>query len=145
MKKGMNVWKVLFCELKVFYCVQYCFLWPVYVWRTPLNSLKISKLRKLTVLRFQSAVLGLAAQSCLTLCNPMDCSPPGSSVHAILQARIWECVARSSSRGSSWPRDRTQASHIVGRFFSVWVTREDFVELPTILGIKFISISSYLF
>ena len=48
------------------------------------------------------------AQSCLTLCDPMDCSLPGSSAHGILEARILEWVARSSSRGSSQPRDRTQ-------------------------------------
>ena len=46
-------------------------------------------------------------QLCLTLCDPMDCSPPGSSVHGILQARILEWVAISSSRGSSQPRDQT--------------------------------------
>ena len=46
----------------------------------------------------------------------MDCSPPGSSVHGILQARILEWVAMSSSRGSSWPRDWTQVSCIAGRF-----------------------------
>ena len=51
--------------------------------------------------------LGAAAQSCPTLCDPLDCSPPGSSVHAISQARILEWVAISFSRGSSWPRDRT--------------------------------------
>ena len=49
----------------------------------------------------------LVAQSCLTLCKPMDCSPPGSSVHGILQASILEWVAMSFSRGSSKPRDRT--------------------------------------
>ena len=47
------------------------------------------------------------AQSCLTLCNSMDCSPPGSSVHGILQARILEQVAISFSRGSSRHRDQT--------------------------------------
>ena len=47
----------------------------------------------------------LVAQSCLTLCDPMDCSPPGSSVHEIFQARILEWVAISFSRGSSQPRD----------------------------------------
>ena len=46
-------------------------------------------------------------QSCSTLCDPMDWSPPGSSVHGMLQARILEWVAISSSRGSSPPRDRT--------------------------------------
>ena len=44
-------------------------------------------------------------QLCLILCDPMDCSPPGSSIHRILQARILEWVAISSSRGSSQPRD----------------------------------------
>ena len=44
----------------------------------------------------------LVTQSCLTLCNPMDCGPPGSFVHGILQVRILEWVARPSSRGSSW-------------------------------------------
>ena len=47
------------------------------------------------------------AQSCLTLCSPMDCSPPGSSVHRILQARILEWAATSCSRGASRPGDRT--------------------------------------
>ena len=51
-------------------------------------------------------------QSCLTLCDPMDHSPPGSSVHEILQARILEWVAMPSSRGSSWPRDWTWVSYV---------------------------------
>ena len=51
-----------------------------------------------------------------TLCNPMDCYPPGFSVHGILQARIWEWVAIPFSRRSSQPRDRTQVSRIAGRF-----------------------------
>ena len=52
------------------------------------------------------------AQSYLTLCNPMDCSPPDSSVHGILQARILERVAMPFSRGSSRPRDGTQVSYV---------------------------------
>ena len=64
-------------------------------------------------------------QSCPTLFNPLDWSPPGSSVHGILQASILECIAMPSSRGSSWPRDRTQVSCIAGGFFTVWATRED--------------------
>ena len=59
-------------------------------------------------------------QSCLTLCDPRDCSLPGSSVHGILQARILEWVAISFSRGSSWTSDRTQVSFIAGRFFTIW-------------------------
>ena len=61
----------------------------------------------------------LVAQSCLTLCDLKDCSPPGSSVRGILQARILEWVAMPSSRGSSQPRDRTQVSCIVGGFFTI--------------------------
>ena len=59
----------------------------------------------------------LAAQSPPTLCDAMDCSPRGSSVHGILQARILEEVAIAFSRGSSQPRDRTHVSYIscIGR------------------------------
>ena len=64
------------------------------------------------------------AQLCPTLRDPMDCSLPGSSVHGIFQARILEWVAISFSRKSSRPRDWTQVSHIVGRCFTVWATRE---------------------
>ena len=61
----------------------------------------------------------LVAQSCLTLCNPLDCSSPGSSVHGILQAKILEWVAIPFSRESSQSRDRTQVSCIADRFFTV--------------------------
>ena len=66
-------------------------------------------------------------QSCLTLCDPMDCSPPGSSVHGIFQARTPEWVAISFSRGSSWTRDQTSISYILclGRqVLYHWATRE---------------------
>ena len=55
---------------------------------------------------------------------PMDGSPPGSSVHGILQERVLEWVVISSSRGSSQPRDWTLVSCITGRFFTIWATRE---------------------
>ena len=64
------------------------------------------------------------AQSCPTLCDSMDCSLPGSSVHGIFQAIVLEWIAISVSSRSSWPRDRTQVSHIVDRRFTVWATRE---------------------
>ena len=64
------------------------------------------------------------AQLCPTLCNPVDCSLPGFSIHGIFQARILEWVAVSFSRGYSWPRGWTQVSCIVGRRFTLWVTRE---------------------
>ena len=59
------------------------------------------------------------AQSCPTLCNPME-----YTAHGILQARILEWVVFPFSRGSSQPRDQTQVSHITGRFFTSWTTRE---------------------
>ena len=64
-------------------------------------------------------------QLCPTLWDPMDCRPPGSSVHGIFQARILEWVAISFSRRSSWPRDWTWVSPIVGRHFTIWETRKD--------------------
>ena len=64
------------------------------------------------------------AQSCPTLCDPMDCSLQRSTVHGIFQARVLEWAAISFSRGSSQPRDGTWVSHIVGRCFTIWTTRE---------------------
>ena len=57
------------------------------------------------------------AQSCLTLCDPLDCSLPGSSLHGIFQARVLEWVGISFFRGSSQPKDQTQVSCIAGGFF----------------------------
>ena len=61
----------------------------------------------------------LAAQSCLTLCDPTDCSLPGSSVHGVSHPRKLKWVAISFSRGSSQPRDQTQVSYVAGRFFTL--------------------------
>ena len=69
---------------------------------------------------------GLVTKSCPTLCGPVDCSPPGSSVHGILQARILEWAAISFFRGTSPPRDRTQVSCTAGRFLTNWATREPY-------------------
>ena len=69
-------------------------------------------------------LLCLVAQLCPTLCDPMVCSLPGSSVHGILQGRILEWVPIPSSRESSQPRDRTQGFPTADGFFTVWVTRE---------------------
>ena len=63
-------------------------------------------------------------QSCLTLCDPMDYSTPGSSVHRDSPARTLEWVAMPASRVSSQPRGQTQGSRIASRFFTVWATRE---------------------
>ena len=58
-------------------------------------------------------------KSCLTLCNPMNCSLPGYSVHGIVQSRILEWADIPFSRGSFQPRDRTQISCITARFFTI--------------------------
>ena len=78
------------------------------------------------------------AQSCLTLCDPMDCSLPGSSVHGIFQAKILEWVAISFFRGSSQPRDWTRVSHIVGRCLKVsgsifWEVMDMFIALIVVM------------
>jgi len=70
-------------------------------------------------------VCAQSLQSCLPLCDPKNCAPPGPSVHGILQARILEWVAMPSSRGSSQPRDWTYitcVSCIAGGFFTHWPT-----------------------
>ena len=68
------------------------------------------------------------AQLCPTLCDPMDCSLSGSSVHGLLQARILEWVAISFSRGCSQTRDRTRVSCIAGGCFTIWATREAYSD-----------------
>ena len=86
-------------------------------------------------------------QSCLTLCDPVDCSLPGSSVHGILQARILEWVAMSSSRGSSRPRDGTHVSYIscIGRWvlYHYWHLGSPPIQIQDCLT-GFISICSPL-
>ena len=66
----------------------------------------------------------LVPQYCPTLCSPMDCNSPGSSVHEIFQARMLEVVAISFSRAFSQPRDQTQVSYSAGGSFTIWATRE---------------------
>ena len=66
----------------------------------------------------------LVISACTTPCDTVEHSPPNSSVHGILQARILEWVVIPSSRESSQPRGWTQVSHIAGRFFTSWGTRE---------------------
>ena len=81
-------------------------------------------------------VLCLVAQLCLTVCYPMDSSPPRSSVHGILQARIMEWIAMPTSRSPSQPKDPTEVSHILGRFFTIWATREGWERYQSV---KFLS------
>ena len=77
------------------------------------------------------------AQSCPTLCNPIDCSLPGSSVHGIFQVLVLDWIAVSFSRGSSQPRDWTQVSRIVDRRFTIWATREVLIKGKELLLYSF--------
>ena len=95
----------------------------VSLWKMILQSLLGSCLPRSAPLLVCVHVCSVAL-SCLTLCDPMDYSPPGSSVHGILQARTLEWIAISFSRGSSSPRNRTGVSCIAGGFFIAEPTRE---------------------
>ena len=76
-------------------------------------------------LRSHSHLLSKVAQSCLALCDPTDCSLPGSSIHGIFQARVLQWVGCCFLlQRIFWPRDQTQISHIVGRRFTVCATRD---------------------
>ena len=78
---------------------------------------KLVKLFLWPSIRSHSSLCAKSLQLCPTLCDPMDCSLPGASVHGILQARILEWVAMPFSRESSWPGDQTCVSYIscIGR------------------------------
>ena len=83
------------------------------------------------------------SQSCPTLCDPMDCSWSVSSVHGIFQARVLEWIAISFSRGSSQPRNQTRVSHIAGRRFTIWATRDCCMTNPdSILKSRDITLST---
>ena len=120
----LYLWKVNICEamtIKIF-IIKTFIKWLLMSWKI-LQILEIGK-RDLWVSSQWSTVLCLVAQLCQTLCDPMDRSPPYSSVHGTLQAGILEWVAIPSSRGSSQPRDQSQVSCIADRFFTSWATRK---------------------
>ena len=98
----------VFCKLDHFpgYCCKGFFLIQNFSWDS--NNLLVK-------VKSESEVTG----SCPTLCDLIDCSPPGFSIHEILQAGMLEWVTISFSRGSSRPRDRTQVSRIAGRCFQI--------------------------
>ena len=83
-----------------------------------------------------SHLISEVAQSCLTVCDPIDCSLPGSSVHGIFHAIVLEWIAISFSSGSSRPRDQTRVSHIVDRRFTVWATREVQAQYSLLLPLR---------
>ena len=91
---------------------------------------------------------GYCARLCLTLCDPVDCVPPDPSVHEDSPTKIRQWVAMSSSRGSSQPRDQTQASCTAGGFFTIWAKRADRMEsskepepVPSTSGISDIAVA----
>ena len=87
-------------------------------------------------------------QLCPTLCSPMDCSPPGSSVRGILQARILEWIAVPSSSGSSWPGMKPvslSSPALAGRFFTISATWEGYVYINEYLQpLLFLSLPSHV-
>ena len=97
-------------------------IWAAYITARPRSKggleIRSTRLSALTSTLFSAVVL--VAQSCPTLCDPMDCSPPGSSVRGLLQARRLQWVTSPFLRRYSQPR----ASCISGRFFTIWATRD---------------------
>ena len=93
------------------------------------SPLQMAKLAEGNIFcHFALKVKVLVSQSGLTLCDPMDCSLPSSSVQGTFQVRILEWVAIPFFRGSSRPRDRMQVFCIAGRFFTIWITKEALIE-----------------
>ena len=100
----------------------------LFKWVSSLNQVAKVLEFQLQLQSFQRIGEGEVTQSCPTLCNPMDSSPSGSSIHGVFQTRILEWVAISFSRGSSWPRDRTSVSHIADRLLTNWANRESLAK-----------------
>ena len=107
-----------------------------------ITFVKIISMRLLYLSESESEV----AQSCLILCDPMDCSLPGFSIPGILQARILEWVTISFSRGSSRPRDWTRVSRIGGRRFNLYLVMYYYVYVEWDWSLIFLcnNVSTYL-
>ena len=104
--KTLYIW-YYFLLLAIISAYEMIYMWKIFIWRQCHHISHESESK--------------VAQSCPTLSDPMDCSPPSSSVHEILHTRILEWVTTSFSRGSSWPRDQTSVSCVsctAGRFFT---------------------------
>ena len=118
------IYKIHIILLLVRYCLRFFKLLCLFLQKDSIRWVYLVKVVRenssFWCLFFKLCCCCLVAQSCPTLCGPMDCSPPGSSVHGILQARRLEWVAISFSKGSSRPRDWTRASHTTDWFFTVW-------------------------
>ena len=90
--------------------------------KNPPTSEWIKKMRYVYIMEY--SVPCLVNQSCVTLCHPMDCSPPSFSIHGDSPGKNTGMVSMPSSKGTSQPRDRTQVSCFAGGFFAFWATRE---------------------
>ena len=127
--------------IKTFYigCTFLLSILPLWIWRTLFKFYKnlnsdVDRINFINIAIFivfivfpsikDNLVVVLVTQLCLTLCDSMDYTLPGFSVHRILQARILEWIAIPFSRGSSWSRDQIRVSCIADRFFSIWASRE---------------------
>ena len=102
------------CIMKFFHMIKLNYIYSYYGY-----TLKQSR-----IIHYEKDKWSEVAQSCPTLCNPMDCSLPGSSLHGIFQAIVLEWIAISFSRGSSQPRDWTWVSRFVDRCFPIWAMRK---------------------
>ena len=138
-KFGYNVMRIQNCDKHLEFTSHFSIKEPshtssssyLYLIRKP-KIIQIKNVWKIKIAWWKCAVLSEmseVAQSCPTLCDPMNCSLPGSSVHRIFQAIVLEWIAISFSRGSSQPRDWTRVSHIVDRRLTIWAIREVLVEV----------------
>ena len=110
-----------------------------YLFEFNISSLFFFFLSEWFWLSFLKIPVCLVIQLCLTLCETMDFSLPGSFVHGILQARLLEWVAVPFSIGSSWPRDWTQVSCFWRRFFTVWSQGNSWFWLNSICFLMLLS------
>ena len=98
--------------------------WEIHCGSLNYHQMVNTKMRLIIFFEAKKSSISEVTQSCLTLCDPVSYSLPGSSIHGIFQARILKWVAISFSRRSSQPRDWTQVFPIKGRCFTLWATGE---------------------
>ena len=113
---GLYKAQLFHLQMKVTMLTIYIFYCSINMW--------ILLLKRVSIILLPTCMHAKSLQSCLTLCKPIDHSPPGSSAHGILQARTLEWVAIPSPSMYSRLRDRTCVSFIAGRFFTHWATSE---------------------
>ena len=119
---GISLWAIMFPRLGFIYCeLSGTYQRQLFFFLSQIGHFFVNDIATTVLSASESVLKVLVTQLCPTFCEPMNCSPPGSSDNGILQARVLEWVAISFSRGSSWPRAWTQVSCIAGRFLTVWI------------------------